>query len=289
MVYLSEGKKYYSKKTKQMHALHLNFITLTLCAQQMHEDPYVKKHLLEPFLKWMKRKGNDLYVWRAETQYNGNIHFHIMSNKYLDKTSIRNKWNSLLSKHGYLKIFFDKHGHHDAISSDVVGIHEPEHMAAYMVKYMGKLAKDKYCSLYVPIDEKPKINFIIGELIQNKKGLFESFRRGVTCKVWSCSTKLMNQGRSVTELDNGFEYYFNYLEHNADSKRIEKFTLYTYHDKQIRNNLLESSLRLIANHELNLYNEKINSQRISEQLGTVEPRSEGKRSVYMPTLWDETE
>lgn len=285
MVYLSEGKKYYSSKTKKTHALHLNFITLTLCAPQFHSDGHIKKHLLEPFLKWMKRKGNDLYVWRAETQFNGNIHFHIVSNKFLHMQSIRNKWNSLLEKRGYLKIFFDKHGHHDAISSDVVGIHEPEHMAAYMVKYMGKITTDKNCSRYLSIDDKPKIKIVIGELRQNKKGFFESLRRPVECKVWSCSTALMNKRRSVTELDNGFEDYYNYLEKNADSKSVEKFTLYFYDSKHVRNTLLESSLRLMATHELNLHNERLHCKGLPFKLGGISSENKIERPLYMPTLW----
>lgn len=256
MVYLSEGKKYYDMTTKKYYPLKLNFITLTLCAEQMHDDKYIKQHLLEPFLKWMKRKGNNLYVWRAETQANNNLHFHITSNKYLDKTSIRNKWNSLLQKHGYLKLFFEKHGHHDPNSTDVKGVKSPHKMAAYMVKYMSK----------------------------KNEG-----RRDVTCKVWSCSTALMNKRRNVTELDNYWKKFYDYLQNNSDSIQIGSYKLFTYNSMQARNILLEEQVIHEAYEALNLWNEKAYCKRIPGQLGAISTKDQRERSVYMPTLWEQTE
>lgn len=255
MVYLSQNQKYYSKKTKQLHALKLNFITLTLCSEQFHSDEYIKKHMLEPFLKWMKRKGNKLYVWRAETQANGNIHFHITSNKYLHHTAIKNKWNSLLQKHGYMKKFLDKHGHQEPNSTDVKGVKNAYKMAAYMVKYMSKKTEG---------------------------------RREVTCKVWSCSTALMNKRRSVTELDNHWNKFSKYLIEHSEQKQMNGYTMFFYDSMNTRNILLEEQLRYEAYNELNLWNEKSYCKRLPYQLGRVSTENKAPRQLYMPTLWSET-
>lgn len=255
MVYLSQNQKYYSKKTKQMHALKLNFITLTLCAEQFHSDEYIKKHMLEPFLKWIKRKGNKLYVWRAETQANGNLHFHITSNKYIHYTSIRNKWNSLLQKHGYMKKFLEKNGHQDPNSTDVKGVKNAYKMAAYMVKYMSKKTEG---------------------------------RREVTCKVWSCSTALMNKRRSVTELDDYFNKFSKYLQEHSEQKQMEGYTLFFYDSVNTRNILLEEQLYHDAYKELNLWNEKSYCKRVPIELGRTRPEDKIERQLYVPTLWSET-
>ena len=55
----------------------MKFITLTLSDVQAHTDDSIKEHMLQPFLYWLQRYYNCSYVWKAETQINGNIHFHI--------------------------------------------------------------------------------------------------------------------------------------------------------------------------------------------------------------------
>lgn len=85
----------------------LAFITLTLSDQQKHTDEFIKEHLLQPFLYWLSRYYQALYVWKAETQLNGNIHFHLTIDTFVPWKSIRAKWNSLLAKHGYCKIMQD--------------------------------------------------------------------------------------------------------------------------------------------------------------------------------------
>ena len=82
----------------------LAFITLTLSDRQVHDDDFIKEHLLQPFLYWLNRYYNCLYVWKAESQLNGNIHFHITIDTFVHWKSIRAKWNKLLAKHGYCKV-----------------------------------------------------------------------------------------------------------------------------------------------------------------------------------------
>lgn len=129
----------YCKDQKKKVTFRLNFITLTLSGEQTHPDSYIKKHMLEPFLKWMSRKGAASYAWKAETQNNGNLHFHITSNTYIYWKSIRIKWNDLQYNHGYLKSYFKRYGHHDPNSTDVHAVRDDSEIGIYICKEFGKV------------------------------------------------------------------------------------------------------------------------------------------------------
>lgn len=85
----------------------LAFLTLTLSDRQKHSDEYIKEHMLQPFLYWLTRYYKANYVWKAESQLNGNIHFHLTIDTFVPWKSIRAKWNSILSKHGYCSVMQD--------------------------------------------------------------------------------------------------------------------------------------------------------------------------------------
>lgn len=82
----------------------IGFITLTLPAKQNHSDNEIKKECLNHFLTILRRKYKvDMYIWKAEKQENGNIHFHILINRYIHWKEIRLNWNNILSKLGYIE------------------------------------------------------------------------------------------------------------------------------------------------------------------------------------------
>lgn len=107
-VYSKAGRL--NKKTgKVQHHFYfkLAFLTLTLSDRQKHSDDYIKEHMLQPFLYWLSRYYNCSYVWKAESQLNGNIHFHLTVDTFIPWKSVRAKWNKLLSKHGYCSVMQD--------------------------------------------------------------------------------------------------------------------------------------------------------------------------------------
>ncbi|SOE24079.1 hypothetical protein SAMN06298216_4449 [Spirosomataceae bacterium TFI 002] len=93
------------------------FVTLTLPSAQSHSDYSIKKYVLDPFLSWLKVTSKDVFktgintgkqkgfgvecfFWRAEAQKNGNIHFHIVCDRFIPWQRIRQKWNSLVESFG---------------------------------------------------------------------------------------------------------------------------------------------------------------------------------------------
>lgn len=97
-----ESGPVYSDKVR----FKLAFITLTLPAKQIHSDEEIKSKLLNQFLIELKTKFQVLdYIWKAEKQENGNIHFHILINRYIHHEKIKTIWNRILEKLGYISAY----------------------------------------------------------------------------------------------------------------------------------------------------------------------------------------
>ncbi len=124
-----------SKSTK----VQPTFITLTLSYEQIQSDNYIKRNLLMRFIEEIKKThGVVNYIWRAEPQVNGNIHFHIIIDKYVKWQWVRAVWNGIQENHEYLDAFQQKHGHRDPNSTDIHGLQKVHNIAAYICKYMTK-------------------------------------------------------------------------------------------------------------------------------------------------------
>lgn len=128
---LGQGNYYRNSK--------VTFVTLTLSGKQVHSDNDIKRKMLNRFIVELRReKGVCHYFWRAEPQKNGNIHFHILIDKYIHWREIRNKWNGIQEDNGYLDNFRAKFMHIDANSTDIHGLGKVKNLTAYVVKYCCK-------------------------------------------------------------------------------------------------------------------------------------------------------
>lgn len=115
------------------------FITLTLSYAQIQSDNYIKRNLLMRFIEEMKKEHNvSNYVWRAEPQINGSIHFHILADRFIKWQWVRKTWNEIQEKHDYIDAFDQKHGHRNPNSTDIHGLRDVNNIAAYICKYMTK-------------------------------------------------------------------------------------------------------------------------------------------------------
>lgn len=106
LLYLSNPKKFYSPKHKKTFSFRLNFITLTLASKQIHSDQEIKSKLLNQFLIELKRDHNvRKYIWRAESQRNDNIHFHVVTDRFIPWSTLRKSWNRIQAKLGYVDAY----------------------------------------------------------------------------------------------------------------------------------------------------------------------------------------
>lgn len=205
LVAISRPKSVFNPSTGKQYQFRVNFVTLTLpAAQRSVSDRELKKHVFDPFIKSMKYKhGLRSYVWRAERQFNGNLHFHITTDTFLPLTSIRDQWNRYLSRFHFIDEFQTNHGHDQPNSTDVHSVHKIDNIAAYMVKYMSK----------DPVEHLIEVN-----AKRISKGLaaidpdLHPFRKDpnqpkwdqpIEGKVWDCSSNLKTKHRCEMHMDSG--------------------------------------------------------------------------------------
>jgi hypothetical protein len=121
----------------------LVFITLTLSSTQFSSDLEVKKQLLKPFIRFLReKKGCRNWLYKCERQKNGRIHFHIIIDKYIKKEEIRETWNNLQEKEGYLSEYEAKYGKLSAPSTEIKLVRNQEQCERYIAKYIAKDEED---------------------------------------------------------------------------------------------------------------------------------------------------
>lgn len=106
---LAKNKTVSTSNGKTLYSFRMNFLTLTLPAVQVHTTAEITKVCLNQFLTECKSRFNlENYVWRLEFQKNGNVHYHIASDTFLDYTPCKLIWNRCLQKLGYVSAYQNK-------------------------------------------------------------------------------------------------------------------------------------------------------------------------------------
>jgi len=106
LLFTTSKKKTFSESTGKFYNFKIMFVTLTLSSVQMHSDNFIKKEMFNQFMTECRQNyKTEKYLWRAETQKNGNIHFHIVFNKFIPWLWIKSTWNRIQNKHGYVDKF----------------------------------------------------------------------------------------------------------------------------------------------------------------------------------------
>lgn len=194
----------YNEVTKRQHLHKLSFITLTI------SDPTKKltgkeayKQLLSHFLQWLRRTKNcTTYIWKAELQINGQIHYHITTPSFINYQEIRDKWNNLQKKAGLLEKYHADKGHYNANSTDIHEVNNIENMAGYLIKYITKS-------------------------YQNEISLGG--------KVWDCSQNLKKNNYFKVEVNQDHDYFLKLAVENdlATYYQGEQFLLYKFNEPVI--------------------------------------------------------
>jgi hypothetical protein len=78
------------------------------------------------------------YVWKAELQERGSVHYHLSTNMFMHWEEIRDAWNKYQRKAGYLDKYVKVNGHYHANSTDVHSIRKVKDIERYLSKYMQK-------------------------------------------------------------------------------------------------------------------------------------------------------
>jgi len=216
-----EGLKQKNKKLYYSQKRMPTFVTLTLSYQQFSTDNEIKRKCLTPFLQHAIQKwGVVNYLWRAEPQENGRIHFHILFDKFIDWRKIRNVWNHMQNRLEYIDAFQQMFGHRDPNSTDVHSLRKVHNIAAYVCKYMSKRSGYRKiegriwgCSKDLHNFKAPRIQIcseIMQEIIQLKK-LKKIFEKSYEyCSVLKISRHSISEiGKSrIQAIYNHYVHYF---------------------------------------------------------------------------------
>lgn len=176
---------YQDKKQRQ-----LAFLTLTLPYEQMHTDNELKRGALNSFLVVQQRKMNgDPYLWKAEKQKNGNLHFHLIVDITFGEMDYRTEWNKCIDKMGYIDYYRMKneafHNGGFKVRTDLLGKYsELEQMGWYL-----KGKNDNWANPRTTHVELLKGGGQIAEYIGKYVGKNESDQL-VDGRVWGCSDVL---------------------------------------------------------------------------------------------------
>lgn len=109
LIELAQPKKVTLPYKGKYWKFRLSFITLTLSSDQIHTDKELKALFLNHFIVEAKKKWNlNRYVWRAEKQKNGNLHFHILSDTFVPWYELQQTWNRIQNKLGYVDRYREK-------------------------------------------------------------------------------------------------------------------------------------------------------------------------------------
>lgn len=229
----------------KIYPFRLNFITLTLPARQAeracelfdskspHSDEMIKRHALNGFLNATQKKyGKYSYVWKAEVQANGNIHFHLTTNCYMDYSVLRNYWNAQLYKFGYIDKYrqAQKEWHGECFRP------RPWLFATWPEKKQYKAWEfGEFTNWSSPnstdVHAVKKVNSLAAYIVDYmcKK---EGGKREILGKIWGCSKNLSynnkfhftNHALTSTEMN-----IFNDIM-SANSKQFDFFTIYFWEE-----------------------------------------------------------
>ena len=212
LIHITKPKEATNHKTNTQYFWRVNFITLTLCSKQIHTDNEIKAQLLNQFLTEVRQKyGLKNYLWRAESQSNGNIHFHIVTDVFIPWRTIRDTWNRIQNKLGYVDRFAEKFGHSDPNSTDVHSVQKIRNLSAYLSKYCGKNAKGYTIMATQTQAKNPTFAPFINKSHRPPKKDAKFFRQ-IHGNLWGLSQQLSKLKSAADVIDYGIEEEINWLQ-----------------------------------------------------------------------------
>jgi hypothetical protein len=194
----------------EIHNFRISFITLTLPSKQVHPTAVITKVAFNQLLTELRQSyGLQNFVWRLEFQQNKNVHYHLVTDTYVDYYIILKIWNRCVAKMGYVEAYRLKHctmslqdycnayNNNNTISFDTLKYRYAKGKASRWVipnsVDVKSVAGQKKIAFYISkyFSKKGKSNAPCNELdnIDNAEGL----------RLWYCS-------RSLSKLDKIKDY-----------------------------------------------------------------------------------
>lgn len=191
------------------------------------------------------------YVWKAELQQRGQIHYHITCDAFVVHTAIRDKWNDLQLKSGLLDEYRSKRGHVNPNSTDIHSVKKIKNIESYLVKYMSKTGtRTKALNRWIEkFGKKASEGKNYTTLPKNYfKHILNARTQG---KVWDCSKNLKEAKYYTTPLVYDMERIITVLESSGKAKVFhdDNFSIVTF--------TVHDASYILPEHSFKEYNEHI--------------------------------
>lgn len=109
MLFVTNTKRVTNSYNGRNFQFKIAFVTLTLPSKQIHPDNEIKSQCLNQLLIELKKYYHVRnYIWRAEKQHNGNLHFHVLVDRFIPYQELRDRWNRIVNKLGYVDRYRDE-------------------------------------------------------------------------------------------------------------------------------------------------------------------------------------
>jgi hypothetical protein len=189
------------------------------------------------------------YIWKAELQQNGQIHYHITTNIFIRFDLIRKRWNYLQQKAGLLDSYYEKHGHYNPNSTDVHKVYNDDNIEAYLEKYISKQQE---------VNPTLKANLLNNNSITNEQCIGNMLScSSVNCtddlsingKIWDCSQDLKSTKLFTVEMLPANESNIIQIDRSSTIKEVttDYFSILYFE--------FPSITRLLYGYQHQLYNE----------------------------------
>lgn len=161
LIACADWKTVYEKKYKKTMKWKINMATLTF-HENLTDDNLARK-ILSMWLETAKYRWDiQQYIWKAEPQARGAIHFHCSFNKYIPHTELKFTWNRLLKKFGLNNI------------------------------------NDNSTDIHAVVNIKNHENYLSEYFLNEKK---HEGRRKIKGRLWGCSHGLSQAGKEFILID----------------------------------------------------------------------------------------
>lgn len=185
----------------EAQAARLRFVTLTLPASQQHSDNELKRVFSTWFLGLLKRRhGVENYIWRAETQKRGGLHFHVLVDKPIPHKELRQIWNDCLLPLGYIRRYRQNqeawHKNGFKVRPELFGSWDrAAQFKAYQQGVKSNWSSPNTTDIHALQNVKNVVAYVVKYVSKNNPS------RPVEGRLWGCSDGLRELERFTVESD----------------------------------------------------------------------------------------
>jgi len=223
LVASAKNKTVYDKPSGKSYNFKINFITFTLPGNtQTISDAFFKNTLLRTWINTAKYKFNmNNFVWKVETQANGNIHAHLTTDVFIHYNDLRNTWNNILRNNGILQKYTSKHD--KLTEEEYIKLYSKEQntdIHALRKRYQFGKSTNWNAPNTTDVHAVHRVKDI-GAYLAKYMSKNDSERRTIKGRLWSCSYSLSATNKLTIEMQGGVDTdIFNSLCHPSIKYKV---------------------------------------------------------------------